>query len=340
MDKKLKIAVYTISKNEEAFVDRWLSSCSDADFIMMADTGSTDGSVKKLVTAASAMGITHKCFFSSISISPWRFDDARNASLALIPDDIDICICLDMDEILVDGWREIVEQTFKQHPSTTRLRYPYVWNWIEGKPGVTYHADKIHTRHGYRWKSPVHEVLVRDRRCSEEVQTFIHTCLIEHHADSSKPRSQYLPLMELAVKEDPNDDRMAHYYARELYYYDRYAESFTQFQRHLSLNPGFLAEVASSHRYMGDCAWAMGMSDVAITCFLNANDVVETREGHVKLAQAFRMLGDWEQCRLSCLRALEFTERSSSHINDPVAWSEWPNIMLRESERNLFKPEE
>ena len=41
---------------------------------------------------------------------------------------------------------------------------------------------------------------------------------IHHHADDSKPRSQYLPLLEQAARESPHDDRIAHYYARELIY--------------------------------------------------------------------------------------------------------------------------
>lgn len=36
----MKIAVYTICKNESAFVDRWVDSMSEADGIYVLDTGS------------------------------------------------------------------------------------------------------------------------------------------------------------------------------------------------------------------------------------------------------------------------------------------------------------
>ena len=42
MTRKLKIAVYAISKNEEEFVNRFCDSAKDADIILIADTGSTD----------------------------------------------------------------------------------------------------------------------------------------------------------------------------------------------------------------------------------------------------------------------------------------------------------
>ena len=88
----MKIAVYTIALNEAQFVERWYESAKDADYLMIADTGSADGTVEK----ALALGIN----VHVISVRPWRFDDARNAALALLPDDIDYCISLDMDEVL------------------------------------------------------------------------------------------------------------------------------------------------------------------------------------------------------------------------------------------------
>ena len=77
----MKIAIYTIALNEEQFVQRWYDSAKDADYLLIADTGSTDNTVK----LAKQFGIS----VINIGISPWRFDDARNASLAAIPLEID-----------------------------------------------------------------------------------------------------------------------------------------------------------------------------------------------------------------------------------------------------------
>ena len=38
----MKICVYTISKNEEKFVKRWINSMKEADEIYVLDTGSTE----------------------------------------------------------------------------------------------------------------------------------------------------------------------------------------------------------------------------------------------------------------------------------------------------------
>lgn len=327
----MKIAVYTICKNEEAFVDRWLDSVKGADYILVADTGSTDSTIQKFKDRSDV-----PVDIKEVSVVPFRFDIARNYSLFSIPSDIDVCICLDMDEVLVGDWRKIIEDAWEV--DLDRLRYNYIWSWNEDNtPGLTYYADKIHARHGFRWKHPVHEVLVQDGRLGDEIQKFIDETLIEHHADNSKPRSQYLHLLKLAVDEDPLDDRNAHYYARELLMYGRYQEAVAEFTRHLSLpRAKWKPERAASYRYLGDCYWALGDITSAIESFDEA--IIEApneREAYVSMAQVYRHLEEWELVIFYCEKALAITERPNTYINTQVAWSDWPNQMLNEAKEML-----
>ena len=114
----MKICVYAICKNEEKFIKRWYDSVKRADGIYVLDTGSTDNSVKLL----KSLGVNVK----QEIIKPWRFDVARNKSLEMIPDDYDVCICLDLDEVLVSGWYEVVQALWKD--GLTRIRYVYNWS--------------------------------------------------------------------------------------------------------------------------------------------------------------------------------------------------------------------
>lgn len=170
----MKIAVYTIAKNEEAFVQRWFESAKDADYLCILDTGSSD----QTVTIGRDLGIA----VDVQVFDPWRFDHARNASLAMVPEDADLCIALDMDEVLVDGWRD--ELLAAHRDGVTRPRYKYTWSWVNGKPGLQYGGDKIHARHGYYWKHPVHEVLIPN---GDEIQGW-YDLEIHHHPDESKSR--------------------------------------------------------------------------------------------------------------------------------------------------------
>ena len=113
LKKQLKIAVYAISKNEEKFVERFCASAKDADLILIADTGSTD----KTVELARSLGVT----VYEISVLPWRFDKAKDTALNLVPADVDVCISLDLDEIMEPGWRKEIERVWQE--DTTRLRY-------------------------------------------------------------------------------------------------------------------------------------------------------------------------------------------------------------------------
>ena len=99
---KRKICVYAICKNEEKFVDRFVESAKEADAIYVLDTGSTDNTVKLL----KERGVN----VESKKITPWRFDVARNLSLEMVPKDTDICVCLDLDEVIEKGWRKKLEQ--------------------------------------------------------------------------------------------------------------------------------------------------------------------------------------------------------------------------------------
>jgi glycosyltransferase involved in cell wall biosynthesis len=301
----LKIAVYSIALNEEKFIERWYNSAKDADIVLLADTGSTDNTEK----ICKKLGIK----FYKISIKPWRFEDARNASLALIPDDIDYCIALDVDEVLVEGWREHLEKA-----TATRPRYKYTWSWNEdGSPGLQYNGDKIHKRHNYRWKHPVHEVLTFDR--IEETQEIVGL-EIHHHPDPTKSRSQYFPLLELSVKEDPSDDRNAYYFARELFFNNMHDRAAEEFKRHLSLPRAVWGpERASSHRYLAKCE-----PQNAEQHLLNAISESARREAFVELADHYHKNKNWIKTLEYAEKALEIKEKPLDYLCEAFAWGWLP----------------
>ncbi len=320
----MKIAVYTIALNEEQFVWDWFNSAKDADYLLIADTGSTDNTV----ALAESLGIN----VVKISISPWRFDDARNASLAALPKDIDLCISLDMDEVLVPGWREKLEGI---KPETTRPRYKYTWSWNEdGTPGLEYGGDKIHARHGYRWKHPVHEVIVADRLA--EVQEWIDL-EIHHHPDNTKPRSQYLPLLELSVKEDPYDDRNAYYYARELFFYGQHEAATKEFLRYLELPTAqWNAERARAYRYLAQCEPAKAHMHLSMALLEDSN----RREPLVDMAMFYYKEQDWDKCYSYAMRSLAITEKPLDYLCEEFAWGALPHDLVAISAYRLGRLDE
>ena len=235
----MKVAVYSIALNEEKFVERWYECAKEADYLLIADTGSSD----RTVELAKSLGIN----VVEISINPWRFDDARNASLAVIPGDIDYCIALDLDETLVPGWRQHLEVAYTN--KWTRPRYLFTTSWnADGSPGLQFSGIRVHARKGYRWVYPIHEV--PEPYGITQTEGWIEL-QAEHHPDNSKSRGSYLPLLETASRENPFDDRCAFYYGRELYFHNRYPEASAEFQRYLKLEKAqWLPQRAAAYRYL------------------------------------------------------------------------------------------
>lgn len=110
-----KVCVYAICKNEEKFADRWMDSMGEADLVVVLDTGSEDGTAERLRARGAQVTVEQ--------ILPWRFDAARNRSLELVPEDVDLCVCTDLDEVFRPGWREALEQAWR--PDCGRVSYRY-----------------------------------------------------------------------------------------------------------------------------------------------------------------------------------------------------------------------
>lgn len=315
----MKIAVYTIAKNEEQFVERWYESSKEADYQVILDTGSDDDTVKR----AKELGIITEVR----EINPWRFDQARNASLYLVPDDADICIALDMDEVFQPGWRDALESiTLTEN---IRPRYKYVWSWKEdGSEGVVYNGDKIHPRHGYEWRHPVHEVIGPLNKKPEN--HVVVDMEIHHHPDSSKPRSQYLPLLKLSVQEDPDDPRNAYYYARELYYYKKYDEAVVEFKRFLNLpRATWKPERSKAMRFLfeitGDLSW---LGAAIGTC-------PDRREPWIDYAMWAYNNQKWQDCLFASKKAISIKERPMEYISEPQAWGDRPFDLAAIASYNL-----
>ena len=307
---KPKICVYAISKNEEQFVPRFCESSKDADLILIADTGSTDNTVE--------LAKSYGCSVPVISVKPWRFDDARNAALALIPPDIDICVSLDLDEELQPGWREEIERVWA--PDTTRLRYKFDWG-----AGIAFYYEKIHARQGYRWWHPCHEYPVPYLINEKYAQTDM--LLVIHKPDPTKSRGQYLHLLEMSVKEDPDDPRNAFYYARELSFHGQWERAIAECNRYLAL-PGanWANERCYAYRVISRCYAEMGDLENALKAARQG--VIEapgTREPWCEIAKITYLQERWAECYGAAKSALAIVNREWVYTVDPEVWGALPH---------------
>lgn len=313
----MKICVYAIAKNEEKFVDRWVRSMREADYICVLDTGSTDATVELLADRGVIVrqGI----------VEPWRFDVARNRSMDLIPEDADICVCTDLDEFFRPGWRAMLEKAWT--PGTEQLRYTYIWNFNErGEPGTMFLYEKIHAPGVFEWEHPVHEVLRRTDGKRSWKMGEEPGIVLEHHPDMGKSRAGYLELLELSVREAPEDDRNTHYLGREYMYRGRWDDAIRQLKVHLAMPAAvWEPERCASMRFLSRCYLNKGELREAMRWALRAvAEAPELREPWVQAEEVAYAMENWEDVAYFGGKALTIGRKSGTYINEEKAWGAYP----------------
>jgi glycosyltransferase involved in cell wall biosynthesis len=302
----VKVAVYTIALNEAAHAQRWAASCAEADYRIVADTGSTDDTVERLTAA----GVTvHR-----IAVRPWRFDTARNAAMALIPDDVDVCCTMDMDMYLEPGWRPKLEAAWT--PETTALYCQLVLN--TGGDNSTayksYPAKNFHRRWGYRFRRAAHEALFFS---GEEVAASCGEIVVQHARGRDSDHGQYLNLMETAHAEDPADAQICFWLGREHMWRNQHERAAELLQRYLTLpSATWREERSEAMRFL-----ARLLPDETMVWLDRARqEAPHRREIWLDLAEQLHAKEDWLNLFWAAANGLEKTHHTGSYLDDGACW--------------------
>lgn len=309
----MKIAVYTMAKNEAVHVDRFAQTTADADYRIITDTGSTDGTQDLL----RERGITVR----DAAIMPWRFDTATNVALANVPPDADCCIKLDLDETLSDGWRSEIERLWKD--GVNRINYWYTWNWIApGVPGIKMVTGNIHGRSGYIWRHAGHAALCTTVKCHAVMS---HKLEI-HHFMINKGRPDYINLLELAVEECPCP-RTLYYLGREYYFKNRNDDSIKKFSEYLA-HPKSLwkAQRAEAMRFLALCHERKENLDQTLEWLLRAStEKPNVRDIWYEILRYMSKIGDWKGGQWAASRCLKIQNRDPEFVSNTYdAWYDRP----------------
>lgn len=323
--KQYKICVYAICKNEAHFVDRWMDSMNEADLVVVTDTGSEDGTVQKLRERGATV-------YEDI-IRPWRFDVARNISLDHVPQDVDICVCTDLDEVFEPGWRSKLENAWSAHtpahagPIAKTGRYLYNWSLKkDGTPDVQFYYFKVHERRDFRWRCPVHEYVRYEGMLPLE-KVYIEGMVLNHYPDRSKSRGSYLPLLELAVEEEPFDARMRYYLGREYMYKGQWEACIQTLQAYLALPTAVWDEErCAAMRWIAKAYRGLGQSADAASWFYRAiAQAPAMRDAYIEFATMCYALKDWPMTFFLTQEALRIKDKSKTFVNMGYSWDHTPH---------------
>jgi tetratricopeptide (TPR) repeat protein len=327
--KNRKIAVYTIAKNEEKFVDKWVESMSEADYICVLDTGSTDNTVEKLRDKGVIVKIQQ--------ITPWRFDLARNESMKLIPEDAEIAISTDLDEVFEKGWADKLRNAWTD--DTDGASYTYVWNHDDaGKPMLQIQYEKCHKNNSeWKWIMPVHE-LISNNKENKKIINLTNQLILHHYPDRNKPRSSYMGLLKMGVDENRENSLLNYYYGRELFYEQQYEAAIAQFDYTLTLeeNKIYTSQRGSTYNLRGKCYQNLGRFEEAEASFILATQYFKgTREPFISLIYLYYATNRWYSLIDIGKKCLEIQHNPAEWYEEMNAYREVPHDYLSIAYSNI-----
>ena len=297
---RIKIATYAIAKNESKHVARWLEATKESDYRIVLDTGSTDNTVELLKAGQNVI-------VGETIVSPWRFDTARNQALDLVPEDADVCLVLDMDEVPEKNFYRKVQKQWVRGADR---------GWISIDTGFRWRVDRLHSRKGWKWTWPCHEVAMWQ---GEGDYAFSDTtAVIYHKPDATKSRGQYLTMLQDAIKETPEDSRMWTYLCREYYFNNDWENVIRCAKKALEFD-GWDVELAALCRWAGDAAKNLKQDS---TYWFDEGAKICPDQGEPWMgvaADAFRHR-NWEKCLDAAIRCFE-TPKQNHYLHEPTAWS-------------------
>jgi len=309
----MTVVVYTIALNEEKNAEAFMQNCADADLVVIGDTGCTDK------TAEIVQDMGGKII--PIRVHPWRFDMPRNALLSILPENVDVCMPLDLDERMCDGWRNIIETNWKPGEHH-RLRFRYVHSFNpDMTPAGTGMKDFAHARFNYIWKHAVHENVYYIGDEEENVLT-LHDLVVEHHQDAGKERrNSYTKLLELECRSETCTPRHIFWLAREYIYKEEWKSAKQACLHYLEQPDKWYVEEAHVYRYLAKAEANLQNGEEAFRRHLDSIRIApKEREMWLDLARYHFGRKQYTQALAACETGLQITKRPDHYLTTSDAW--------------------
>lgn len=312
----MKICVYGLVHNVGDRAIAWINHIQNADYIILGDTGSTDGSLAVLEHYGAKI--------YNIRINPWRYDIARNTLLSLIPEDTDIAIALDYNQTLSSDWKNILLEHWLPDTTKVKVKHKLVNN-------DCINVNLIHTPFGLCWTNPVYESL--SLSLTDQIVSCDNITITDEFEYKWGDIHQ---LLTTAVNENPKNNemvfRLGHYYATIA----EWKKSIDTHKQNLENNHSELYRSESMIHLSG-------LEHLMLPYWL-AQAVVECpwrRETWYELACYYYRQHEWNLCLSHCIKSLslsgtrpisESTEKNLIvQLHDMAAMSAWNSNMLEKS---------
>lgn len=216
-----------IVKNEEAVLERILKPMSlAADQIIIMDTGSADR------TKEIALRYTNEVYDY-----PWEDDFAAARNAVCQKASMDYWMWLDADDTISPGTvKKLIKLKENLEPSTDVVMMKYAAGFDSlGNTAFSYYRERIlKNRAGFFWQGRVHEAVVpRGNIVYSDLE-------IRHEKEGTGDKDRNLRIYEAMLSQgEALEPRHQFYYARELYYHQRWSDAVRAFEHFLKEPQGW-----------------------------------------------------------------------------------------------------
>ena len=237
----ITISLCMIVKNEEPVIARILEQMKDiVDEIIIVDTGSVDR------TKEIARKYTDQVFDY-----PWKQDFAAARNFACSKSSMDYWMWLDADDVLPETeQKKLLRLKEELDPDTDVVMMKYQTGFDQnGNVTFSYYRERLLKNGcGFFWGGKVHEVV------TPHGKVLYSPISIEHRKVGTGDPDRNLNIYENMRKSGERlDARHQFYYARELYYHQRYEDAVKAFQGFLEEPGGWIENQIEACIQLASC---------------------------------------------------------------------------------------
>lgn len=270
----ITISLCMIVKDEEDTIGKCLSSVKEVvDEIIIVDTGSTDRT-KEIV----------KEYTDKIYDFTWINDFAAARNYSFSKATKDYILWLDADDILLEKDQHALKKlkkSFNKATDCVQFYYNYSFDG-QGNPSLVFRRERLVKRSGnFKWVGFVHEVIAVAGAIEIADIYVTHT---RTHGCGERNLMIYQKKLEEGAVFSARDQ---YYYAKELYYHQRFDEAITELSKYLTMG-GWIEDDLDALYRLADCYESKGEYKKARTylfeCFERA---LPRAEGLYRMAKLF-----------------------------------------------------
>jgi glycosyltransferase involved in cell wall biosynthesis len=236
----ITISLCMIVKNEEDTLARCLRSVHDiVDEIIIVDTGSTDK------TKEIARDFTSKIYdFEWID----DFSAARNYSFSKAT--MDYILWLDADDVILPNDKKKLKklkETLDPSVATVMMKYNYAFDEY-GNVTLCFYRERLVKRScNPVWHDPVHEFIgIEGKTINSDI------CITHKRIHDASDRN--LRIFEKMIEQGrPMSARNYFYYAKELYYHNRFKKAVEYFNKFLDSGEGWIEDNINACFHLSIC---------------------------------------------------------------------------------------